>query len=186
MFPQATPLPSSVHPLPSRGREPYSHTSGAVIKDCSPSAVVDRSLPALTDAMSAADLIAHAAALRETAGCTVSIGTTLSEYRRGACEVYFAAAPSGHLIYAETWPEVIEAARAYAQDRAQQRCQDTIRRMALAIIEITDRDGACLESSLARAGFSRPDIEALGADACARADRMGQGGSFVIVPEITP
>lgn len=186
MLPQVTPSFMPAQPPRSRGREPYRHASDAVIKDFSLPPVADRSLPPLTDAMTAADIQAHVADLRVTAGCAVSIGATLSEYRRAPCEVYFSTLPSGHFIYAETWPEAIEEARAYAQERAQQRRQDTIRRMALAIIEATDRDGACTESALTRAGFSRADIEALGADACVRAERMSQGAGFVIVPECAP
>ena len=145
-------------------------------------------LPPLSDAMTAADLAAHRDDLRcrlgERAHVSVapdgwSGAARVSLYEDGMCR-------DGHTICAPTWPDAIERARAWIATRGVVRRDALIRRMALAIIDISDRDGLCCERALVRAGFSAVEVAQHGADACARADEMCGGKPFAIVPGVAP
>jgi len=58
---------------------------------------------------------------------------------------------------------------------------ELLNRMALAIIDITARQGACSDAALRAENFHQSDIAELGAEACAEAERMASSGPFVIV-----
>lgn len=55
-----------------------------------------------------------------------------------------------------------------------------IKGMALAIIKITDEQGACNEAALRIAQFSREEIADLGAEAATKANTMAANGPFSI------
>ena len=59
--------------------------------------------------------------------------------------------------------------------------KNTVRKMALAIIEITGDQGECSDAALRGAGFYQHQIRRMGATACAEATRLAAGGPFSIV-----
>lgn len=61
------------------------------------------------------------------------------------------------------------------------RDKGTVRKMALAIIEISTDQGECSDAALRGAGFSQREIDAMGALACAEATRLAAGGPFSII-----
>lgn len=66
--------------------------------------------------------------------------------------------------------------------------RNLIRKMALAIIEITTDQGGCSDAALRGAGFAQPQITRLGQQACEEASRLAAGGPFAIIATggITP
>lgn len=62
--------------------------------------------------------------------------------------------------------------------------KNTIRKMALAIIEITGDQGECSDAALRGAGFYQPQIDRIGFLACAEATRLAAGGPFSIVSTV--
>lgn len=62
--------------------------------------------------------------------------------------------------------------------------KNTIRKMALAIIEITGDQGECSDAALRGAGFHQPQIDRIGSLACAEATRLAAGGPFLIVTTV--
>lgn len=61
------------------------------------------------------------------------------------------------------------------------RKNDVIRRMALAIIELTDEHTECRQRDLERKGFSTADIAEYQERACARAGEIAGNAPFVVV-----
>ena len=58
---------------------------------------------------------------------------------------------------------------------------DTVRRMALAVISLTDEHGTCTEAALIRQGFTADQVADLHEAACERAGVMCHGVPFVVV-----
>jgi hypothetical protein len=59
-----------------------------------------------------------------------------------------------------------------------------IRKMALAIIEVTGDQGECSDAALRGAGFHQPQIDRIGFLACAEATRLAARGPFSIVSTV--
>jgi len=142
----------------------------------------------LADAMTAADLYAWEQAIAATISpqARVSIMANNSD---GKC-AYACVAPYGicndsNRWYAwfETWPEAIRAAYAHAATIAHmvRRRNAKTRRMALAIISLTDEHGTCTEAELIQQGFTADQVEELHEAACERAEVRGFGRQFVVV-----
>lgn len=90
---------------------------------------------------------------------------------------------AGHCIHGRgpSFAEALDDLRsnwAQARSLADKNC---IRRMALAIIEITGDQGECADAALRGAGFDQQQIDRLGALACAEATRLAAGGPFRII-----
>jgi hypothetical protein len=58
---------------------------------------------------------------------------------------------------------------------------NTLRKMALAVIEISTDIGACTDASLRGRGFSQQQVTRLGKSACEEATRLAAGGPFSIL-----
>lgn len=90
---------------------------------------------------------------------------------------------AGHCIHGRG-PGFAEALDDLRRNWAQARAlsdRNSIRRMALAIIEITGDQGECPDAALRGAGFDQGQIERLGALACSEATRLAAGGPFRII-----
>ncbi len=81
----------------------------------------------------------------------------------------------------EDWPEVLTPARAWAAAQSGTHRNATIRRMALAIIEITDEHTKCTEALLRAKGFAAADIAEFHEAACVRAGEMAGNAPFVVL-----
>lgn len=82
------------------------------------------------------------------------------------------------IIYGKSWPEVFESARQWIEARKVTFRDSTIRKMALAVIELTDEHGKCTEAMLKRRQFSVEQIAEFHEAACQRANEMCQGAPF--------
>ena len=90
---------------------------------------------------------------------------------------------AGHCIHGRG-PGFAEALEDLRSNWAQARSladTNSIRRMALAIIEITGDQGECADAALRGAGFDQQQIARLGALACSEATRLAAGGPFRII-----
>ena len=143
-------------------------------------------LPPLADAMTAADLRACERVIAALIGGGAEMHTSVSFGMSGPA--YVSVQPhrwpnetgrwSG---FFPTWPEAISAAHAYAATYAPVQRNATIRRMALAVISLTDEHGTCTEIALIRQEFTATEVADLHELACERAGEMCQGAPFVVV-----
>lgn len=84
-------------------------------------------------------------------------------------------------VKGETFSEAIANLRSAWDDKRNLADKNTIRKMALAIIEITGDQGECSDAALRGAGFYQPQIDRMGAMACEEATRLAAGGPFQII-----
>ncbi len=140
-------------------------------------------LPPLAEAMTARDLQAHETALALALGARASVHLSITDYDGW---VYISLNPFGickdegrHVIRAEAWPEAIRAAQDWIASRPKVERNAIIRKLALAIIEITDEHGSCTVSHLRNKGFDAGEI-ALHAEACERASEMCANAPFSV------
>ena len=143
-------------------------------------------LPPLADAMTAADLwiCEHVIASLIGGDARVMIMTSGHAGQHVQVAVY----PSGitrdrgrQTFSSSTWPEAIRAAHAYAATYAPVQRNATIRRMALAVISLTDEHGTCTEAALIRQNFTAAEVADLHELACERAGEMAGNQPFVVV-----
>lgn len=115
-----------------------------------------------------------------------SVSITVSPYRKGStvtATLYPEDVVGRHHVNAEgqTFAEAIANLRAAWEAARNLADKNTIRKMALAIIEITGDQGACSDAALRGAGFYQPQIDRMGAMACEEATRLAAGGPFQII-----
>lgn len=84
-------------------------------------------------------------------------------------------------VEAATFAEAVDKLGCAWEARRSLADKATIRKMALAIIEITTDQGECSDAALRGAGFSQHQVAAMGALACSEATRLAAGGPFSIV-----
>jgi hypothetical protein len=110
---------------------------------------------------------------------------------------YLAVRPDGMALYLDrNWPDsegripverspsllgTFEAARTAIHTVAVVRDEKTIRKMALAIIDVTEDQGECPEASLRLRDFLPRDILRYHAEACELATKMAAGGPFAVL-----
>ena len=149
-------------------------------------------LPPLTDSMTAADLVTRVIALRQSVGPKAEIYLSTSA---GICApdaarcVFMSIRPTGEYgsdalyftFQAATWPDAFAQAETWARNWEITSRENTIRSMALAVIEITDRDGNCAEQVLLNRKFTREQVLEFHEAACARAGEMCAGAPFSVV-----
>jgi hypothetical protein len=117
----------------------------------------------------------------------ISVSIALTSYRDGS-EVSASFYPDdicgGHHISAkgESFEEAIKALRAAWDEAKVLADKNTIRQMALAIIEISTDQGECSDAALRGAGFLQAQVDRIGSAACEEATRLAAGGPFSIVP----
>jgi hypothetical protein len=87
-----------------------------------------------------------------------------------------------HKIHAkgDSFAEAIENLRAKWNEEKSLANRNAIRKMALAIIEITTDRGECSDAALRGAGFHQVQIDRIGLLACDEATRLAAGGPFSI------
>ena len=110
------------------------------------------------------------------ANISPNVGCSIALYPLGIC------ASQGERFSGATWSEAFRKARKWALTGGVVYSNATIRRMALAVIEITDEHGECTVAALRRQKFDDVEIEAFKEDACQRANEMCQGRPFVVLP----
>ena len=143
-------------------------------------------LPPLSDAMTAADLRACERVIAALIGGGAETHISVSCGQHGPAYATVQPHPwpnetgrwSG---FFPTWPEAIRAACAYAATHAPVQRNANIRRMALAVISLTDERGTCTEAALIRQGFTAGQVADLHEAACERAGLMCHGVPFVVV-----
>lgn len=119
----------------------------------------------------------------------ISVSVAISASRDGS-EVSASFYPDdltgGHHIGArgESFEEAISKLRAEWDAAKGLADKNTIRKMALAIIEITSDQNECSDAALRGAGFHQPQIDRIGSLACAEATRLAAGGPFSIVSTV--
>jgi hypothetical protein len=151
--------------------------------------VTTRVSPEIAEAMTVAQLEAACQDIKSMIGpkADVYIGVSDHSIGRGHVSVH----PDGicgkgeKYFHASTWTEAFTAARAWASTHKPVRRNNIIRKMALAIISITDEFGECAEARLRAADFSREDITEFHEAACARAGEMAMGSPFSVLMETT-
>lgn len=134
-------------------------------------------LPPLTEAMTAKDLIEHEEALKAAfpAG-----GICLSFIYSGPYVSFCAGGMQRETITGETWPEVITKAREWIANHGVVHRDNRIRAMALAIIDLTDQHGRCDRAMLTRREFSGAEVDDLKDAACQRASEMSANSPFSV------
>ena len=149
-------------------------------------------LPPLTDSMTAADLVTRAIALRQSVGPKAEIYLSTSA---GICApdaarcVFMSIRPTGEYgsdalyftFQAATWPDAFAQAETWARNWKVTSRENAIRSMALAIIEITDRDGKCTEQALIGRKLTREQVLEFHEAACVRAGEMADNAPFRVV-----
>lgn len=86
----------------------------------------------------------------------------------------------GHTRALPTLAEMLEEARELVLGWHATRRNDLVRRLALAIIEITDEHTRCTQTLLRAKGFTQPEIDEFGDAACARASEMAGNQPFSV------
>jgi hypothetical protein len=142
-------------------------------------------LPALAEAMTARDILAWEKHLATQVGSKAHVAFTASN---GGVErnVHWTVDPKGicndegrQYDWAPDWPSAIRAAQAWIANRPKVERNAVIRRLALAIIEITDERTKCTVHDLRAKGFDDDEI-ALHAEACVRAGEMANCAPFTV------
>ena len=143
-------------------------------------------LPALRDAMTAADIVAHERNLTRLVAPNGHASIVAMPW--GEKPAYVSISPHGvcesegkQTFEAATWPDAINAAYAWLANRPMVARAERVRKMALAIIDIKDQDGSVKEWRLRARDFTAAEIADLGAEACARAGELCLGAPFEIV-----
>jgi len=142
------------------------------------------------DSMTAQDLMTFQIALRKRLGDDAHVGFGLWERGKWNQQdprnvVSVGLYPDGiggtegatH-IYVQTWPEAIAAADQWITNYKTTHRNDIVRRMALAIIELTDEHTRCDDAMLRRKKFSAGEIAEFHLAACARAGEMCGNAPF--------
>jgi hypothetical protein len=151
--------------------------------------VMTKASPEMTEAMSASDLTDACAALKLTIGAKASVSIVISNTRYHTGDavgiiVYPAGFGATESFRGATWSEAFAAAYAWAATHKQIRRNNIIRKMALAIISITDEFGECAEARLRAVDFTREEITEFHEAACARASEMCASAPFSVLMEM--
>ena len=145
-------------------------------------------LPKISEAMTAADVSAHCVRLQRALGPKSRISVTISHDGNGHHTPTMLLYPSGicisdgcvHLNKPD-FPALFAAAEAWIKARPVVDREKCIRKLALAIIDITDEHGTCTSRLLRGQGVAADEIAALHEAACERAGEMCKGAPFRVV-----
>lgn len=144
-------------------------------------------LPPLAEAMTASALTAHVKEITRLIG-TEKAHVHISPMGYGGNDAYIACNtnwcyPGDEAVsfVGKTWPEAIGQAYAWAHSRPAIDRDKLIRRLALAIIDLTDQHGECTERLLRTREFSSAEIREHHEAACTRANEMAGGVPFRVV-----
>lgn len=123
-------------------------------------------------------------ALAELLGQNASVRVAVARYARADYVVNVALEATGipyKVFFASTWAEAFAQASAFAASQRVVSRNTLIRKMALAIIELTDEHGECSAIRLKGKDFSAADIAAHHQAACVRAGEMAMGAPFAVL-----
>lgn len=84
-------------------------------------------------------------------------------------------------VFADTWENLVAAAKAEWQTRCAEFNKKTVREMALAIIRITAELGHCTDAALRGAKFSNNQIKQFSQAATEDANQIASNGPFSII-----
>ena len=144
-------------------------------------------LPALKAEMSARDLVAHTRAIASIIGPQGEATFIFGSRDRPGTEACLTCrderpdSKASEYFYDADWGVVLQRAYAWARSRPVIQRETIIRKMALAIIDITDQHGDCSERLLIARDFTREQVAELHEAACARAGEMSAGAPFSVV-----
>jgi hypothetical protein len=141
-------------------------------------------LPALAEAMTARDVMAWERHLSSMLGSKGAVSLVTSTSSAGCVHCWIRPHGYGigqpeHTIWAPDWPSAIRAAQEWIANRPKVERNATIRKLALAIIELTDEHGKCTVAMLRAKSFDEDEI-ALHAEACVRAGEMAGNTPFSV------
>jgi hypothetical protein len=138
----------------------------------------------ISDAMTAVDVMANIKELTAALNSkTATISLVVSNNNKEP--VYLAIRPDGwtndresHSVTGKTWEHAFAAARSWIEQSKVVRRDATIRKMALAVIELTDEHTKCTDAMLKRRDFSVEQITEFHELACVRAGEMCGNAPF--------
>lgn len=135
-------------------------------------------------AMTPAALGEQCDALADLLGQGASVRVGVSRYAKVSYEVNISLEATGipyKVFFAPTWAEAFAQASAFAASQRVVLRNTLIRKMALAIIELTDEHGECAAIRLTGKGFSPANVAAYHQAACVRAGEMAMGAPFAVL-----
>lgn len=133
-------------------------------------------------AMTAAAITAECGRLAATICPKAEVSIVIGRRNEGGIGIYedgICGKAQPHFIHKPTFAEMFTAAEEWIIGRAAIRQNDIVRKMAIAIIEITDEHSTCTRRLLGLR-FSNGEIAAYGDAALARASEMAGNAPFVI------
>lgn len=140
--------------------------------------------------MTPVEIKAALAAIAAEAGPKAWIDTCINPERNDARLVSASMYPAGiverHVVigYGADFAEAIADLQEKWAEHRTKADGALVRKMALAIIEVTGDHGECSDAALRGAGFYQSQIDRIGSLACAEATRLAAGGPFSIVSTI--
>lgn len=140
----------------------------------------------ISDAMTARELMDACRKFSESFGPGTSVTALTSEapYHGGDMArliVTPANTSKSQHFRAFSWPEAFQAAHVWASTHKAVRRNAIVRRMALAVIGLTDEHGACTETLLRGKDFTAGEIVEFHEAACVRAGEMAGNTPFSVV-----
>lgn len=137
------------------------------------------------DCLTPAQLLAEATRIKELIGSEAHVSFGISDDHTADRTVSLGVYPSGivgrgdyQYFYGATFASVIAQGEVYA--RSQNWNAAIIRKMALAIIDITDRLGGCSDTTLRNESFTADDILTFHVEACEAASRMAGNAPYTV------
>lgn len=142
-------------------------------------------LAPVTDAMTARALAAHCRAIEALIGGKPECGISSWYTGTQACvSIYtdgIGGSATAEYFHAADWPEAFAAAYAWAAAYKPVAREKIIRRMALAVIDLTDDHGKCTVQLLRNREFSAAEIAEFSEAACVRASEFAGNAPFEVV-----
>lgn len=141
----------------------------------------------------AAELQAECRRISELISHRAELSVNISNYAYGktVCRVtvypFGIVGPSGSSksFQGASFAEALGEAEKYAAGARDELQIAVIRRMALAVIDITDRLGGCSDSNLRTGGFTPDEITSYHIEACDAASRMSGNSPFVVMMSVS-
>lgn len=134
--------------------------------------------------LTVSEIIAALSALRAEVGpkCYATVGISARDTGVSGC-CYPNDLMNGEQFYVTgaTFREVIEKLNAGWAERSATYHRETVKKMALAIISITQDIGECSDAALRGSGFDAKDVQRFGVEACDLANEMAGRGPFSIL-----
>jgi hypothetical protein len=150
----------------------------APVPDGAPASVAPDGAPASGVAMTVAEVLGEITRLKAAIGQAAEIYMSVG-HRYDGNSVAITVWPNGMGSGAQPvhcngkdWLDAFAHAHTWLETNGQELRESTIRRLALAIIDLTDRNGTATYKALIQCGFSREEIAEFHQTACDRAAKM--------------